>query len=186
MGLEAELRMSPDEGTRAPTYEEVAREFAAPLERLVRGYEADAERQRDLLQEIHVAIWRGLPSFDGRASLRTWLYRVAHNVAVSHVIRGHRLRLEKAIPIEGLEEAAVAADATGVVEQRDAVARLAALVRRLRPADRQLILLYLEGFDHGEIATIAGISPENAATKVHRIKRALAGAFQKGGSHVGR
>jgi RNA polymerase sigma-70 factor, ECF subfamily len=168
----------------APAYEVVAREFAAPLERLARGYEADADRQRDLLQEIHVALWRGLPSFDGRSSLRTWLYRVAHNVAVSHVMRGTRARLEKYAPIEELEETAAPADAAHDAEQRDAVARLASLVRRLRPADRQVILLYLEGFDHAEIAGVAGISVENAATKVHRIKRALASAFHKGGAHA--
>jgi RNA polymerase sigma-70 factor (ECF subfamily) len=168
----------------APAYEVVAREFAAPLERLARGYEADPDRQRDLLQEIHVALWRGLPSFDGRASLRTWLYRVAHNVAVSHVMRGTRVRLEKYVPIEELEEAAAPGDVAHDAEQRDAIARLAALVRRLRPSDRQVILLYLEGFEHAEIAAVAGISVENAATKVHRIKRALASAFHKGGAHA--
>ena len=170
----------------APAYEAVAQEYAAPLERLARGYEADADRQRDLLQEIYVALWRGLPSFDARASLRTWVYRVAHNVAVSHVLRGKRVRLEQCVPIEELESAAAAVDVARDAEQRDAVSRLAALVRRLRPADRQVILLYLEGFEHGEIAAVAGISPENAATKVHRIRRALSAALDRGGDDAAR
>jgi RNA polymerase sigma-70 factor, ECF subfamily len=165
-----------------PTYEAVARDFAAPLERLARGYEADADRQRDLLQEIHVALWRGLPSFDGRASLRTWIYRVAHNVALTHVTRGARSRLERCVPAEALEAVAAAGDLAREVEHLDALERLAALVRRLRPLDRQVILLYLEGFDHAEIAEVAGVSPENAATKVHRIKHALTAALERGKS----
>jgi RNA polymerase sigma-70 factor (ECF subfamily) len=168
------------------TYEAVALEYGAALERLARGYEADADRQRDVLQEIHVALWRALPSFDARASLRTWVFRVAHNVAVSHVMRGSRVRLERGIPIEELERVAAATDVAREAERHDAVERLAALVRSLRPADRQVILLYLEGFDHAEIAAVAGISPENAATKVHRIKRALSRALDRGGDDAAR
>jgi RNA polymerase sigma-70 factor (ECF subfamily) len=168
------------------TYEAVALQYAAALERLARGYEADADRQRDLLQEIHLALWRGLPSYDARASLRTWVFRVAHNVAVSHVMRGSRVRLERCVPIEELERAAAATDVAREAERDDAVARLATRVRSLRPADRQVILLYLEGFEHGEIAAVAGISPENAATKVHRIKRALSRALDQGGDDAAR
>jgi N-acetylneuraminic acid mutarotase len=38
-------------------------------------------RCRDLLQEIHFQLWRSFAHFDHRCSLRTWVYRVAHNVA---------------------------------------------------------------------------------------------------------
>jgi RNA polymerase sigma-70 factor (ECF subfamily) len=41
------------------------------------------EDRRDLLQEIHLALWRSFATFDDRCSLRTWVYRVAHNVATS-------------------------------------------------------------------------------------------------------
>ena len=68
-------------------YQQAAREFGAALERLAYAYEADADRRLDLVQEIHMALWRSLGKFDGRCSLRTWVYRVAHNVATSHVIR---------------------------------------------------------------------------------------------------
>jgi DNA-directed RNA polymerase specialized sigma24 family protein len=45
---------------------------------LVRGYEADPGRRQDLLQDIHIALWRSFAVFDERCSLRTWVYRVAH------------------------------------------------------------------------------------------------------------
>src|SRR5688572_6746699 len=71
-------------------YERISTEYAAPLARLARAHEADPSLQQDLLQEIHIALWRSLPAFGGRCSLRTWVYRVAHNAAVSHVLRGRR------------------------------------------------------------------------------------------------
>src|SRR6476660_4322445 len=68
-------------------YREVANGYAAALERLVRAYERDPDRRRDLLQEVHLALWRSLAVFDNRCSLRTWVYRVAHNAATSQGIR---------------------------------------------------------------------------------------------------
>src|SRR6187397_2919797 len=65
-------------------------EFGGALERLARAYERDSEMRRDLLQEIHVALWRSLARFDGRCSMRTWVYRVAHNIATSRVIRAKK------------------------------------------------------------------------------------------------
>jgi len=47
---------------------------------------------------------------------------------------------------------------------------------------RQVILLYLEGFDGASIGEITGISASNAATRVHRIKNVLAARFRKGES----
>ena len=64
-----------------------AAQYGSALERLARGYEGDPDRRRDLLQEIHIVLWRSFDRFDGRCSLRTWVYRVAHNAATSLVLR---------------------------------------------------------------------------------------------------
>ena len=78
--------------TQDVLYREAADTYAAALERLARAYEADADQRRDLVQEIHIALWRSFAGFDGRCSLRTWVYRVAHNAATSYVIRQRRAR----------------------------------------------------------------------------------------------
>ncbi len=161
-------------------FEAVAREHGPALQRFARGYEKDADRQHDLAQEILLALWRALPSFEGRSSLRTWVYRIAHNVAVTHVVKGARDRLARSVPLEDVE-AFFAGNAARDMEERDAVARVAALVRALKPSDAQLILLYLEGLDHTEIADVTGYSPTNVAVKVHRIKDALRRAMTEGG-----
>jgi len=72
-----------DPAAQTALYEQVAQQFSAALGRLAQAYEANADRQRDLLQEIHLAIWRSLAIFEGQCSLRTWVYRVAHNTAIS-------------------------------------------------------------------------------------------------------
>src|SRR6195256_1206535 len=81
-------------------YAEAAATYGAALERLARAYESDADRRLDLLQEVHVALWRSFAAFDGRCSLRTWVYRVAHNVATSQVSR----RRSRAPTLVGLDE----------------------------------------------------------------------------------
>ena len=67
------------------TYAKVATEFGPSMARLAAAYEADPARQEDLLQDIHLALWRSFASFAHQCSLRTWVYRVAHNTAASHV-----------------------------------------------------------------------------------------------------
>jgi len=75
---------------REEEFRRVLTEFGPALARFSLGYELDPEHRRDLLQEIHIAVWRSLEIFDSRCSLRTWVYRVAHNTAVKHVMRAKR------------------------------------------------------------------------------------------------
>ena len=82
-------------------YLAAARVHGAMIERLARGYEADPELRRDLVQEIHAALWRSYGYFEGQCSERTWVYRIAHNVAVTHVMTRRRLRPEA---LSGLDE----------------------------------------------------------------------------------
>lgn len=162
-------------------YEEVIASFGAALERLARGYERDAEARRDLLQEIHVALWRSLEGFDGRCSLRTWVYRVAHNTA-SSVASRPRLRGPALVSLEELAaEPPARPDAQREIEERLTLERLLSFVDELVTLDRQVILLYLEGLDRSAIGEITGLSAGNVSTKVHRIKRLLARRFAAGG-----
>src|SRR5262245_32379815 len=79
-----------DSANQDGLYERISADFAAPLARVARAHEADLALQQDLLQEIHIAIWRSLPAYGGRCSLRTWVFRVAHNASVSYVLRRKR------------------------------------------------------------------------------------------------
>lgn len=175
-----------DEG-RAPgqarLYAEAAEAFGPALGRLAGAYERDPDRRLDLLQEIHVAIWRSLARFDGRCSLRTWIYRVAHNTAISKTVRPRA----SAPAIVGLDDGTASIATTGTEEQtldhRRALERLHGLIRQLRPLDRQVILLYLEQLDAASIGEITGLSAANVATRVGRIKQSLVQRFHQGRVH---
>jgi RNA polymerase sigma-70 factor (ECF subfamily) len=162
-------------------YRQAAGEHRAVLERWARAYEADPELRRDLLQEMHLAVWRSLAGFDGRCALRTWVYRVAHNVAASHVLRRTRGGRGRWLSLDAVAEpAAPEATPEAVAADRHALARLMALIQALNPADRQVMLLYLEDLDGTEISEITGLSPGAVAVKVHRLKAALARRMQGG------
>ena len=157
-------------------YEQAAAQYSAAIQRLARGYESDPDKRLDLVQDIHVALWRSFAQFAGRASMRTWVYRVAHNTAISRITR-RRANTPTFVTLDELAETAVEEDATRAVDRRIALERLLALIRSLDPLDRQVILLYLEDVDAHSIAAIVGLSPGNVATKVHRIKQILVRRF---------
>lgn len=164
--------------TQDDLYHDAAQAYGAALERLARAYEADADVRRDLLQEIHVALWRSFQGFDGRCSLRTWVYRVAHNVAATHVLRQRR-RSQALVGLEELENLPDETSGQQAADRSHALERLLQLIERLNPLDRQVILAYLEGFDAASIGEITGLSPGNVATKIHRIKNLLARRFRQ-------
>jgi RNA polymerase sigma-70 factor (ECF subfamily) len=163
-------------------YEEVAEIYGSALDRLARAYEADADKRRDLLQEIHLALWRSFEHFAQRCSLRTWVYQVAHNTAASHVVRQKRT-YARLISLEEIERVPRHEETEVALDRRTALDHLLQLIQRLKPIDRQVILSYLEGMDASSIGEITGISPANVAMKVHRIKEILARRFHPGGQH---
>ena len=167
--------------TRDALYQQAAGEYGAALERFARSYEADPDSRRDLLQEVHLALWRSLEAFRGQCSLRTWVYRVAHNVSVTHVVKRRRANAPALVRLEDLDDLAGSGDAAAAYARQDLLERLHALVAQLQPLDREVVLLYLEGVDAAAIGEITGISARNVATKVHRIKKILAERFREGG-----
>jgi RNA polymerase sigma-70 factor (ECF subfamily) len=160
------------------TYQDACAAYGAALSRLVNAYEAEPEKRRDLLQEIHIAMWKSLGRFNGSCSLRTWVFRVAHNVAVSHVLRERRRNRVTMVGLEELDAAVGAPDSLQAMADHQALARLTDLIRQLLPVDRQVILSYLEGMEAEAISELTGLSTSNVATKIHRIKEILRKRFE--------
>ena len=163
------------------------REIGSSLERLASAYEADPEKRRDLSQDIHFQLWRSFQRYDARCSLRTWVYRVAHHVAASHVLRERRI-FSKLVSLEEIENVpkwtATSSREQIDVDQRGNLERLSALIQQLKPLDRQVIVSYLEDLDAVSIGEITGLSPGNVAMKIHRIKNILSRRFHQGASHA--
>ena len=161
-------------------YSDAADKYGSALERLARAYESDADKRRDLVQEIHFQLWRSFQRFDARCSIKTWVYRVAHNVAASHVIRERRT-FTHLVSLEELER--LPDKASFAADHRMNLERLSALIQKLKPLDRQVIVSYLEDVDATTIGEITGLSPASVAMRVHRIKNILARWFHEGDDH---
>jgi RNA polymerase sigma-70 factor (ECF subfamily) len=162
-------------------YAEAISLHGAAIRRLARGYEADPDKRNDLLQEIHLELWKSFRSFDNRCSLRTWMYRVAHNVGASHVVRNRRLSSRLA-DLEDVQVETLGAE--GQADRQLVEARIFDLIHHLTPLDRQIIMLYLEGEAAGPIADVTGLSAANVGTKIHRIKRVLQQQYSEGAARA--
>jgi len=161
-------------------YASAVEAFGDAIVRLANFYEWRADLRAELVQDIHVALWRSLANFEKRCSLRTWVYRIAHNTAASHVDRSARIPTSAGADIEDLDNLPADEDVERSVDERLVLQRLMSLVGRLRTPDRQIVLLYLEDVDAATIGEVVGLSAGAVATKIHRLKVALAHQYHQG------
>ncbi len=159
-------------------YVAAARTHGAMIERLARGYEADPELRRDLVQEIHAALWRSFAIFEGQCSEKSWVHRIAHNVGVTHMMTGRRKRKMPLVGLEQIAELPDGDDPEHTTGERSLADRLLAAIHRLQPSDRQVMLLYLEDLTAAEIGEVTGLSASAVAVRIHRIKALLAEPYR--------
>lgn len=179
----AEIEPNATLASQEDLYKDAAAQYGSSLERLASAYEADPEKRRDLSQDIHFQLWRSFQRYDARCSLRTWVYRVAHHVAASHVLRERRI-FSKLVSLEELDMLPDKGQGQPSADQRRNLERLSVLIQQLKPLDRQVIVSYLEDMDAVSIGEVTGLSPGNVAMKIHRIKNILARRFHQGGGHA--
>jgi RNA polymerase sigma-70 factor, ECF subfamily len=153
-------------------FDRITREHDAMIKRIAMSYEAKPHLAEDLVQEIYFAVWRALPSFRGDSSLRTFVARIATNRCVTHVVRALQLPVSTEIdeqlpaPEDGPEARAI---------DLDRKRKLAAAIRSLPLAYRQVAMLTLEGFVSREIADVLGITVNAVAIRLSRAKELLRG-----------
>jgi RNA polymerase sigma factor (sigma-70 family) len=163
-------------------YEDLLRRYLPALRRLARSYSPEAVEQEDLLQEIALGLWTALPRFRGDASERTWLYRVAHNTAISFVSgRKRRNQREQGGDPPDLPTRTLNPESAVIQDQERA--RLWEAVDELPLADRQILVLHFEGLSAAEIETVTGLSAGNIATRLTRLRQKLV-ARVRGGEPV--
>jgi RNA polymerase sigma factor (sigma-70 family) len=164
---------------RRKAYEDLLRRYLPALRRLARSYANDAAEQEDLLQEIALGLWTALPRFRGDSSERTWLYRVAHNTAISFVT-GRKRRAQREQVGEPADLPASAASPESAVIDDQQRARLWAAVEELPLADRQILALHFEGLSAAEIEAVTGLSAGNVATRLTRLRQKLVARVRAG------
>lgn len=153
---------------------ELVRANEGRLRRLCRVYARGESAEADLYQDILLELWRSLPSFEGKSSAGTWLYRVALNTALGRR-RRRRTREEARLDEDDPVRAPEPRRPDEEWEDRRRLDRLYAAIDRLDELDRALVLLSLEGQSYREMARVLGISESNVGVKLHRIRKRLAG-----------
>lgn len=134
------------------------------------SYCSQPEDRADLAQEIATQLWRAFPGYDAGRNFSTWMYRIALNVAISH-LRNSAHRQQQAVPLdESLHDIAAEGSDPETAAQLRVLHRL---IAQQDPLNRALLLLYLEDRSHHEIAEVLGISEGNVATKISRLKQRM-------------
>lgn len=169
----------------ADTMDSPQTRFAALLEqhrgivfKVATTYCRHPDDRQDLVQEIAAQLWRAFPGYDPTRTFSTWMYRIALNVAISHVrSMGHRAPM---VPLDAHQEDHTDAndhftidDGSAQHETDQQLRALYTVIDRQSPMDRALLMLWLEDRSQREIAEIIGISESNVATKLNRLKHRI-------------
>lgn len=128
----------------------------------------DHDERRDLIQDIILQLWRSYPKFDNSSSLSTWTYRIALNVSISYLRKITTRKRTQQVYREQVEF--VQWDAPFIDERLEQLYRY---INFLKPLDRGIVILHLDGVKNKEIAEITGLKPTNVSTRLERIKQKL-------------
>ena len=151
-------------------FDRLLAENGSALSRVAASYTNSAADRDDLVQETALAIWRALPHFRGECSARTFLFRIAHNRAVTYLTQ-RRARTVEAV--EAVEVADTAPDPEVGLAREQQGARLRRAVHSLPLPYRQVVTLMLEDMEYDEIAQVLGISESNVGARLSRARHML-------------
>lgn len=134
--------------------------------RLYCNHQNDAE---DLFQEIVLQLWKSYPTFQGKAKISTWLYRIALNTAIT------RLRKQKSLTVSFISLETIATVQQEQITRIDVQyeQQLYKAIGQLNKFDKALVMLYLDDKNYEEMAEIMGISENYIGVKINRIKKKL-------------
>jgi RNA polymerase sigma-70 factor (ECF subfamily) len=151
-------------------FERVVGEHGPLIRRIARSYEMNRALVDEIVQDIYLALWQALPTFRGESELKTFVVKVAHNRAITHVTRESRRPRSTELD-DGIPDPATAPEEAA--EHDEARGRLERAVAKLPLGQRLVVTLALEGFSPTEIAAVLGIGVSAASVRLHRAKAAL-------------
>jgi len=145
------------------------------------------EEARDLVQEAFIRVWRNLDQYDTRFRFSTWLFRIAHNLAIDHLRRRRQpvVSLERGEDDEGdeirLDPADLRRGPLGDLANRELAAALHREIAKLPPSYRELVVLrHLVGLAYNEIAELKELplgTVKNKLFRAHSVLREALGEY---------
>ena len=147
-------------------FEKIVRDHKRRIYTVCYMFSQDQSEVEDLFQDILVNIWRGLESFKGDKYLATWILKVSLNTCINYSKKskkeGKKIPLD--VDINLYED--VDAESLQIRQLHDRIGQLGYM-------DRSLVLLWLENLTYDEIGAILGVSANNVAVRLVRIKEKL-------------
>ena len=133
--------------------------------KVIRLYIHHEDDEKDLFQEILFQAWKSYPRFLRQSKFSTWLYRIALNTVLTF-----KRRIKLVEPHDDLNRLNVISTDGNRKDESEA---LYTAIRMLNEIDRMIVTLHLDGYENEEIAGIIGLTKNNTAVKLHRIKETL-------------
>lgn len=128
-------------------------------------YAKDDEDRKDLVQDVLINIWKSLPSFEQRANVNTWLYRITLNVCLRSKYENIK---QRKVQLKNVHFGRITD-----IPKNEKYEHLYHCINQLNDTDKAVIILFLEDLSYKEIAEIVGISENYVAVKIKRIKAQL-------------
>lgn len=178
--------------------------YGAPLLRLARTFVRDRAVAEEVVQETWLAVLNGIDGFEGRSSLKTWIFQILSNRAKTRAVRERRSAPFSALAGDGEDdEAAVDADRfrgdghrwaghwaaapsdwRRVPEERllgrETMARLQEAIATLPPRQADVLVLRdVEGWAPDEVCAALGISDGNQRILLHRARSKVRAALEQ-------
>ena len=154
-------------------FSQVLQAHSALLGRVAATYEANFHLRQELLQEITLAVWQALEKFKGDSSVKTYILRVAHNKAITHVAyHAKQPRNDSYCEVEAPEPNSQSSSDEQLAQQQQ-VQKMLTEIRNMPIQTSQVVTMSMEGLSYHEIADACGISSSNAGVILNRARKAL-------------
>jgi len=161
-------------------FSELVRRFERPIVSLIVRIVRDRSLAQDLAQDAFVRAWQKIASYDSSRPFRSWMFKIAHNLAIDEL---RRRRLD-VVPLEepereGEDLLGRLEDPAGLgpgerLDQERALEQLESALGTLRPSYREVILLrFREGLAYEEIADVMDLPLGTVKTHIYRARKEL-------------
>ena len=148
---------------------EVFRELAPFVWRALRRLGVAERDIEDAVQEVFMVVHRKLAEFEGRSTVRTWVYGIAVRVASDYRKRGH---VRREIVTEAMPETVSADDPHADATRREARAKLDRILDSLDEDKRAVFVLYeIEQVTMAEVAEAVGVPLQTAYSRLHAARK---------------
>jgi RNA polymerase sigma-70 factor (ECF subfamily) len=155
-------------------FREAYESYKNAIYRICCCYVWDPEDRKDVFQEVMLRLYKHIGAFQGKSSLKTWIYRIAVNACIDF-LRG-RKRQERILDRSCKYDLVAAGNPSANGNQVAGVVNIESLytcIARLPVLDQTLVSLYLEDASAKEMAEVLGISEANVRVKLSRLREAL-------------